>query len=169
MSNPRPQELPALEVLQQTFFYDPASGLLYRRLKNRLKVTGTRSGPRLDRLQTFVSGRLVHVSRVCWTLHYGQDPFPHEIDHRNRNSLDNCITNLRIAGRGGNVRNTGKRSTNKSGYKGVYWRADMGTWRAAITIDYKRVSLGYFDTPEQAHAAYCKAALELHGDFANFG
>lgn len=67
------------------------------------------------------------------------------------------------------MRNTGKRSTNKSGYKGVYWRADMGTWRAAITIDYKRVSLGYFDTPEQAHAAYCKAALELHGDFANFG
>ena len=29
--------------------------------------------------------------------------------------------------------------------------------------------LGTYRTPEDAHAAYCKAAEELHGEWANFG
>lgn len=33
-------------------------------------------------------------------------------------------------------------------------------WRARISIDGKRVHLGYFDTPEQAYSAYTQAAQE---------
>lgn len=33
----------------------------------------------------------------------------------------------------------------------------------------KNKHLGYYDTPEAGHAAYCKAASELHGEFANTG
>ena len=36
-------------------------------------------------------------------------------------------------------------------------------------VDGKRKSLGYFTTPEAAHAAYCTAAAEFHGEFANTG
>lgn len=39
------------------------------------------------------------------------------------------------------------------------WRSKRKTnpWRAAIQIDYRRVSLGAFKTPEEASAAYEKA------------
>lgn len=42
-------------------------------------------------------------------------------------------------------------------------------WRAEIFFEGKRKSLGRFKSPDEAYAAYCKAAKELHGEFANFG
>lgn len=41
-----------------------------------------------------------------------------------------------------------------------------GKFYAMINIDKRPVYLGSFDTPEEAGAAYQRAALELHGEFA---
>ena len=35
--------------------------------------------------------------------------------------------------------------------------------------DGKSIYLGYYRTPEEAHAAYCATARRLHGEFARFG
>jgi hypothetical protein len=43
---------------------------------------------------------------------------------------------------------------------------DNGRYQARIMADKQRFFLGSFSTPEEAHAAYCKAAVELHGEFA---
>jgi len=40
-----------------------------------------------------------------------------------------------------------------------------GKWRAVVTADGIKTSLGYFETPEAAHDAYCEAARRLHGKF----
>ena len=46
---------------------------------------------------------------------------------------------------------------NKSGYAGVTWYAKYSNWRAQIGIDGKPISLGYFDTKEDAHAKFLEA------------
>ncbi len=35
-----------------------------------------------------------------------------------------------------------------------------------IRLQGKNYHLGMFDTPEEAHKAYCEAAVKLHGEFA---
>lgn len=88
------------------------------------------------------------------------------IDHINGNPLDNRKANLRFADSTGNAFNSKRRTDNTSGYKGVTFDKRRGLWQARIKAGDAREYLGYFDTPEAAHAAYVSAALRLHGKFA---
>jgi len=89
-----------------------------------------------------------------------------EVDHVNGNGLDNRRSNLRLATRLQNSQNIGKKRNSKNPYKGIYYYKKIGRWRARIKFNGKRIFLGSFYTPEEAYAAYCRAALELFGDFA---
>jgi len=40
-------------------------------------------------------------------------------------------------------------------------------WVAQINANGKKIFLGHYDTPEEAHAAYKEAALKHFGEFAN--
>jgi hypothetical protein len=51
------------------------------------------------------------------------------------------------------------------GVRGV--SIERGKYRARIMKDRKSVALGYFDTPEEASAAYRRAQAILHGEFAH--
>lgn len=90
-------------------------------------------------------------------------------DHIDGNGLNNCRDNLRPASYMQNAHNRREYSNNSSGYKGVSWRKKEQKWGAKICIKGKQKHLGLFDTPEEAHAAYCEAAEKYHGEFANFG
>lgn len=89
-----------------------------------------------------------------------------EVDHVNRDGLDNRRANLRLCTPSQNQRNRGKDRSNSSGFKGVSHYKRNGRWRATITIHGKFLHIGLYDTPEEAHAAYCAAAATLHGEFA---
>lgn len=91
------------------------------------------------------------------------------VDHISGDVLDNRRENLRLATHTENMRNRKIAKHNKSGYKGVRFISKKKLWRAEITINGKKKHLGYFDTPEHAHQAYCAKAQELHGEFANDG
>lgn len=102
-----------------------------------------------------------------------------QIDHKNRNALDNTRENLRIVSNQENSFNRGKNKNNKSGYKGV-WFARYGynyykgkktryentkPWIAGIKHNGKNKTIGYFATAEEAAKAYDIKAKELFGDF----
>lgn len=91
------------------------------------------------------------------------------VDHINRNGLDNRKSNLRIATKSQNGCNRGPDSDNTTGYKGVIFH--KGKWRkkrfiAQITKDKKIHRIGYFLTAKEAAIAWNKAAIKYHGEFA---
>lgn len=86
------------------------------------------------------------------------------VDHRDMNKLNIRKQNLRVCTQAENNRNVEKRNYNRSGYKGVYKKRNR--WGSRIGINNGTISLGYFDTPEEAAIAYNEAALKYHGEFA---
>ena len=89
-----------------------------------------------------------------------------EVDHINRNSLDNQRKNLRICTRSQNAMNTPKSIINTSGYKGVIWFSRDNKWRAEIRVFGKNKHLGLYENIIDAAHAYDEAAKKYRGEFA---
>lgn len=94
---------------------------------------------------------------------------PTKGDHKNNDPADNQKDNLRPCTHQQNICNRKLNSNNTAGLKGVTWYPKYGKWLAQIQSNKKRKTLGYFGTVGEAHEAYCRAAIALHGEFANFG
>lgn len=100
-----------------------------------------------------------------WIMAEG-NPGIKTIDHIDGNKLNNKRGNLRQCSQAENSRNTRLAKNNSSGFKGVSLDVN-GKWRARIWKDRKEIRIGTFSKIEDAVAAYDKAALELHGEFAS--
>lgn len=105
------------------------------------------------------------AGRLAWLFMTGQWP-SEQVDHRDRDRSNNRWSNLRLATQSQNSANGSTRTTNTSGFKGVSWDRTRGLWFAKITVNYKQIALGRFQTPENAHAAYIAAASKYFGEFA---
>jgi hypothetical protein len=57
-----------------------------------------------------------------------------------------------------------KRRIKEKGYRGVYLHKKTGKWEAAIKVDGKRISIGYFPSKELAAIAYDKQAKLVRGE-----
>lgn len=112
-----------------------------------------------------IFGKTYRAHRVIWALTFGDWPNG-QIDHINGNRSDNRIENLRVVSNAENQRNSKIRSTNTSGAAGVSWNKQRAKWQARITVDCKRMHLGYFDSLDEAKTARIKAELR-YGFHAN--
>jgi hypothetical protein len=82
-----------------------------------------------------------------------------EVDHIDGNRLNNTRANLRVVPHKANMRNMlGKK-------RGVY--AEGARFRSAITVDYRQIHLGTYDTREEAHAAYAAAKKRYHPEIGD--
>jgi hypothetical protein len=118
-----------------------------------------RNSPRIDG-----KSHMVYMARQILGLERGD---PREADHVNpEETLNNTDENLRIATSADQKHNQRRRKTNTSGYKGVSFDRKKNLWRARIWINRVEKWLGYYESAERAHVAYCEAAGILYGEFA---
>ena len=89
-----------------------------------------------------------------------------EVDHIDRNPLNNRQSNLREATRSQNNMNKGIQSNNTPGYPGVCYDKQRKKWFAYIKIDYKRFWLGYHTKKKSAIKARKAAKIKYHREFA---
>lgn len=177
-------ELPSQEYLHECFDYDPESGLLtwkvrplhhFNTVKGWKKVNtscGNKEAGSRNHHSGYIYLRLLNINysahRIIWKLITGCDP-TNTIDHDNNIKSDNRWHNLRPATSNENNHNRSINLNNKFQLKGVTFHICVKKYTARINFNKQRYHLGYFDTAEEAHKAYCKAALEMHKDFAHFG
>ena len=110
-------------------------------------------------------GKVVRIHRIILSRILNRTLSSQEYcDHIDGNGLNNRRNNLRLATKAQNNRNRKINASSKSGYKGVDYKKNK--WRARISDGQRSIHLGYFSTPEEAYAAYCEAAKEIHGEFA---
>ena len=76
------------------------------------------------------------------------------IDHIDGNKLNNNIQNLRVVSHQENQFNTKA--------KGYYFVNERNKWRSYIRFNDKQISLGYYDTEEEAREARLKAKAKYH-------
>ena len=148
--------------------YDPLTGVFTWRVSRGGCTSGDVVGgcPNEDGyLLVKLDGRVYKAHRLAFFYMTGEWP-ANDIDHWDRNPANNRWTNLRPATRSQNAANGPRRINNTSGFKGVSLHKRLGKFRADIAIGGKKIYLGLFDDPAEAHAAYCAKAAELYGAFA---
>lgn len=155
------------EYVRSILSYDEATGnFQYRTLRGAYHAgapcgTVTKDGY----ISIHIYNKTYRAHRLAWLYVYGEWPNGF-LDHINLVRTDNRIANLRIATPSQNNANQPLTSRNSSGFKGVTWNKRSGKWQAAIKVSGKSFYLGLFDSPEDAHDAYLKAAKEHYREFA---
>lgn len=113
------------------FLYDESvpGCLVWKRFaaNNRIKpgdVAGSYKRKKRDKesgyYRVFVVDKSYASHRIIWEMHNGTLNNEQQIDHKDGNTRNNSISNLRIVTGQENCYNQKKRSTNQSGVTGVY-------------------------------------------------
>jgi hypothetical protein len=157
-----PKPPPSIDRLRELFSFNPETGLFTRIVKRWGFPSGTVAGSkqRNGYVYMLVDRRRYSAHRLAWFWVYGQ--WPPGIDHINRVRSDNRIANLRPATPALSAMNRKPRVDNRSGVTGVAHldACRLNPWYAHITVNSKRVTLGYFASKEQA-VAVRNAALQV--------
>lgn len=148
----------------ELFRYDYEAGVLYWRWRVNSRVPKTLEAGTQRKSSGYITvnvhGRDYSAHRIVMLMCYGFYGEGLEVDHINHVRNDNRLVNLRFVTHGGNMRNKSVSSKNTSGVTGVDFSKAKKKYRARITVDWKVIHLGYFETLEEATAARAEADLK---------
>lgn len=132
-------------LMQWSWYAYPTCGLWYA-------IRGTRKG-----------GGYKNIRMHRFVMNVPDDM---QVDHIDRNGLNNQKDNLRICTKAENLKNKNLYKSNKTGYRGVQ-KTKYNSYKAAIRLHGTIVHLGTFKSAEEAARAYDAAAFENFGSYAN--
>lgn len=152
-----------IDRIKDVLNYNPNTGEFTWKVKHWCRYPGDKAGNFSEGkyVKITVLGKRYYAHRLAWVFMTGRWPKAC-IDHINGKKSDNRFANLREATKAENGANMSSRTTGK--YKGV--RFKKGRYDAYIGNGGKYRYLGRYDTPEEASAAYEKAAVQTWGEFA---
>lgn len=156
----------SLKDFKEHLEYDRKNGVFYRKKSNNQNKVGDIVGNKRKNGYVIakIKGHNILVHRLVWLFEHGE--WPNELlDHIDGDKSNNKINNLRPATYTQNKLNSKTSKNNKIGLKGVQLHQKSGKYRARIFHNKRHVSLGLYNTPEEAHAAYVAKAKELHQEF----
>lgn len=154
------------------------AGVAYFRIGNNLEFTvdeadiplvlqyrwWAKKSKTTNSLQHYVisSGEKIRLHRLLI------NPGDHEeVDHKDRNPLNNCRNNLRVSDRSQNQMNAVRDKTGSSSkFHGVGWDKSRSKWVARVTAYGKTPYFRRFSDEIEAAKAYDVAARKYHGEFA---
>ena len=143
------------ERVKELFDYNAETGTLFWKVaRGTNKREGLPAGCIGSRgyFVTRSFGKLYYNHRLIWLWVNGYFPETN-IDHKNKDKIDNRIENLREVSHQCNIRNSGNRKDNTSGVKGVYWHARAKKWHAFIYLNGRNIYLGIFHDFDNAVCA----------------
>lgn len=104
-----------------------------------------------------IKGKEVYLHRLLTGATKGQ-----EVDHINRDRLDNRRANLRLVDHLTNMQNTGSRDGSTSRYRGVSWHKERRKWVVYVKVAGVQHYCGLFEDEDEAAAVAVAARERLH-------
>jgi len=160
------EAFPTKEILRENLFIDldkqeVTNLLTMKKLKNFLSTNKRKKEKNYYRISFSKNKKhynfLLH--RLFFYWHHGY--LPKLVDHKDTNSQNNKIENLREITTSGNKRNSKKKKNCTSKYKGVSWSKKYKKWVAKLTLNRKTIYIGLFDNEDDAGQAYNNKIREL--------
>ena len=136
-----------IERLKYLLTYDADTGLFYNRFGKKMGTLNKRH----NYVYVGVDYKLYRAHRLAWFYTHGKWP-EGDIDHINGVRDDNRLANLRDVTRSFNLLNRSGKKNNSTGHKGIN-KNKYGSYHTYISINNKRINLGFFSTLEEAIAA----------------
>lgn len=155
-----------IDELKRVLDYNPETGLFKWKINHGRRGLLWKPAGYLNsygRPCIMIYSKEYRAAKLAWAIYYGEWPTS-IIDHKDRNTTNTRIINLRQASAVQNSINSKLYVTNTSGYRGVC-KTKQGTYKANIRINGKLKHLGVFQTALEASIVYEAKAKELYGEF----
>jgi hypothetical protein len=158
--------LPPLEELKEFLDYNPDTGIFtWKKTTNERIKIGQEAGTTCRYRRIRINTKSYPAHRLAYYMYHGVDPLESEVDHIDGNYYNNKIDNLRLATHLENQRNRKLQINSTSGRTGVSWYETYQAWVSYISVDKKRIHLGFFADKEDAIQARIEAEIKYFGEF----
>jgi hypothetical protein len=143
------------KLLRELFFYE--EGKLFNRVQ---RSQNTKAGEEAGSLSNTgyrrigINGKSYRTHRLIYIFHNGEIDNKLQIDHLDRDKLNNNIENLRLV--------TNQENDFNRNAKGYTLHKPANKFQAQIKLNGKQINLGLFNTTEEARDAYLEAKERLH-------